>query len=144
MKRLMSKGKYTLKVVNHPHAKLLGRLKYKSKIICIHNEQLKDTQTIQMYNNLKNSNCEGQRVQMKGFSNVFEIERTAIENNHTHTHSPLYFMVTTNQKIYKRYTKQRKDSKHSTQDSHHSNHKNKRRKEKKSAKTTPKQLTKWK
>ena len=34
---------------------------------------------------------------MKGFSNVFEIERTAIENNHTHTHSPLYFMVTTNQ-----------------------------------------------
>ena len=34
-------------------------------------------------------------------------------------------MVTTNQKIYKRYTKQRKDSKHNTQDSHHATHKKK-------------------
>ena len=45
MKKLTSKGKHIVKVGNHPHTKLVGRLKDKSsKIICIHNKQLRDTQ----------------------------------------------------------------------------------------------------
>ena len=42
MEKLTGKGKYIIKVGNHPHIKL-GWLKDKSsKIICIHNKQLKD------------------------------------------------------------------------------------------------------
>ena len=45
MGKLTGKGKYTIKVGNHPHTKLVGRLKDKSsKIICIHNKQLRGTQ----------------------------------------------------------------------------------------------------
>ena len=45
MKKFTGKGKHTVKVGNHAHIKLVGRLKGKSsKIICIHNKQLKDTQ----------------------------------------------------------------------------------------------------
>ena len=41
-KKLTGKGKYIIKVGNHPHIKI-GWLKDKSsKIICIHNKQLKD------------------------------------------------------------------------------------------------------
>ena len=43
--KLTGKGKHTLKVGNHPYTKLTGRLKGKrSKIIYIHNKQLRDTQ----------------------------------------------------------------------------------------------------
>ena len=43
--KLTSKGKHTVKVGNHPHTKVVGRLKDKnSKIIYIHNKQLRDTQ----------------------------------------------------------------------------------------------------
>ena len=42
MKKLTGKGKHIIKVGNHPHTKLVGRLKDKSsKIICILNKQLK-------------------------------------------------------------------------------------------------------
>ena len=45
MKKLISKGKHIGKVGNHPHTKLVGRLRDKSsKIIYIHNKQLRDTQ----------------------------------------------------------------------------------------------------
>ena len=45
LKNLTSLGKHTIKVGNHPHTKLVGRLKDKSgKIICIQNKQLRDTQ----------------------------------------------------------------------------------------------------
>ena len=45
MKKLTGKGKHTVTVENHPHIKLVGRLKNKSsKIICIHNKQLRYTQ----------------------------------------------------------------------------------------------------
>ena len=45
MEKLTGKGKHTIKLGNHPHTKLVGRLKDKSsKIICIHNKQLSDTQ----------------------------------------------------------------------------------------------------
>ena len=44
-KKLTGKGKHIVKVRNHPHTKLAGRLKDKSsKITCIHNKQLRDTQ----------------------------------------------------------------------------------------------------
>ena len=47
MERLTGKGKHRIKVGNHPHTKLVGRLKDKSsKIICIHNKQLRDAQKI--------------------------------------------------------------------------------------------------
>ena len=43
-KKLISNGKYTVKIVNQPGKKLVGRLKGKnSKIIYIRNRQLKDT-----------------------------------------------------------------------------------------------------
>ena len=43
-KKLISKGKPTVKVVNQPHTKLVGRLKDKSsEIINIHNKHLRDT-----------------------------------------------------------------------------------------------------
>ena len=55
-KSLTSKGKHTIKVGNHLHTKLVGWLKGKSsKIICIHNKQLRDT--------IKDSNHEVRRVQ---------------------------------------------------------------------------------
>ena len=45
MKKLTSKGKHTIKVENHLHTKLVGRLKDKSsKIIYIHNKHLRDIQ----------------------------------------------------------------------------------------------------
>ena len=45
MKKLTGKGKHIIKVGNHPHIKLVGRLKDKSsKIICILNKQLRNTQ----------------------------------------------------------------------------------------------------
>ena len=44
MKKLTGKGKQAVKVGNHPYTKLVGRLKSKSKIIYIHNKQLRDTQ----------------------------------------------------------------------------------------------------
>ena len=48
-KNLISKVKHTLKVVNKPHIKLGGRLKNKSsKIIYIHNKQLRDKQNKKM------------------------------------------------------------------------------------------------
>ena len=43
MKQLIGKGKHTVKVGNHPHTKLVGRLKDKSSKI-IHNKRLRDTQ----------------------------------------------------------------------------------------------------
>ena len=44
MENLTGKGKHKIKVGNHPHTKLVGRLKDKrGKIICIHNKQLRDT-----------------------------------------------------------------------------------------------------
>ena len=47
MKKLISKGKHTVKVGNHPRKKLAGRLKDRgSTIICIHNKQLRDTQNV--------------------------------------------------------------------------------------------------
>ena len=39
MEKLTGKGKYIIKVGNHPHIKLKDK---SSKIICIHNKQLKD------------------------------------------------------------------------------------------------------
>ena len=45
MKKLTSKGRYAVKVENHPSTKLVGMLKDKSsQIIYIHNKQLRDTQ----------------------------------------------------------------------------------------------------
>ena len=45
IEKLTGKCKHTIKVGNHPHTKLVGKLKDKSsKIICIHNKQLRDTQ----------------------------------------------------------------------------------------------------
>ena len=45
MKKLTSKGKHTIKVENHLHTKLVGRLKdTSSEIICIRNKQLRYTQ----------------------------------------------------------------------------------------------------
>ena len=45
MEKLTGKGKHTIKVGNHPRTKLVGRLQDKSsKIICIYNKQLRDTQ----------------------------------------------------------------------------------------------------
>ena len=47
MKKLTSKGKYTIKVGNHPHTKLVGQLKEKSgRIIYIHDKKLRVTQNI--------------------------------------------------------------------------------------------------
>ena len=44
MGRLANKGKYTVKVGNYPHTKLVEILKDKnSNITCIYNKQLKDT-----------------------------------------------------------------------------------------------------
>ena len=49
MEKLTSKGKHTVKGGNHPHKKLVGRIKgQSSKVICIHNKQLRDTQNNQM------------------------------------------------------------------------------------------------
>ena len=46
MKKLIGKSKHSVKVGNHPRTKLVGRLEDESsKIICISNKQLKDTQT---------------------------------------------------------------------------------------------------
>ena len=43
--KLNGKDKHAVKVGSHPHTKLVGRLKNKSsKIIYIHNKQLRDTQ----------------------------------------------------------------------------------------------------
>ena len=54
--KLTGKGKHTLKVGNHPYTKLTGRLKGKrSKIIYIHNKQLRDTQN-NYIKHTKNSN----------------------------------------------------------------------------------------
>ena len=51
MKKLTGKGKHIVKVGNHPHTKLVERLKgISSKIICIHHKQLRDTQNNEMYN----------------------------------------------------------------------------------------------
>ena len=45
MKKLTGEVKHTVKVGNHPHTKLVGRLKDKtSKIIYSHNKQLRDIQ----------------------------------------------------------------------------------------------------
>ena len=45
MEKLTGKGKHRINVGNHPRTKLVGRLKDKSsKIICIHNKQLRDAQ----------------------------------------------------------------------------------------------------
>ena len=47
MEKLIGKGKHTVKVGNQPHTKLVGRLKGRSsKILYIHNKQLKNTQKI--------------------------------------------------------------------------------------------------
>ena len=47
MKKLTGKDKHTVKVVNHPHTKVVGWLKDKTtKIICIHNKQLRDNKTV--------------------------------------------------------------------------------------------------
>ena len=49
MEKLTSKGKYTIKVGNHPYTKLVERIKDESsKIICIYNKQLRDTQNNKM------------------------------------------------------------------------------------------------
>ena len=43
--KLIRKDKYAVKEVNQPYIKIVGRLKDKSsKIISIHNKQLRDTQ----------------------------------------------------------------------------------------------------
>ena len=43
--KFTKKGKHVLKIGNHRHINLMGRLKdKKGKVICIHNKQLKDTQ----------------------------------------------------------------------------------------------------
>ena len=45
MKKLISKGKYTVKLENQPHTKVVGRLADKSsKIIYIQDKQIRDTQ----------------------------------------------------------------------------------------------------
>ena len=44
-KNLIGKSKYTVKVIDQPLIKLEGSLKDKSKIIYIHNKQLRNTQT---------------------------------------------------------------------------------------------------
>ena len=50
MKKFTGKGKHTVKAGNHAHKNLVWRIKDKSsKIICIHNKQLRDTQNNQMY-----------------------------------------------------------------------------------------------
>ena len=49
MEKLTCKGKYTLKVGNHPHTK----------------------------NDIKTSSCEKERTQMQDIGNAFEIKRTA-------------------------------------------------------------------
>ena len=47
-KKLTGKGKYIVKIDNHPHTKLVGRLRdISSKIICICNKQLRVHKTIQ-------------------------------------------------------------------------------------------------
>ena len=54
MKKLTGKGKHIIKVGNHPHIKLVGRLKDKSsKIICILNKQLRNTQEKKWARNLR-------------------------------------------------------------------------------------------
>ena len=45
MKKLIGKGKHTVKAENHPHIKLIERLKDKSsKLIYIQNKELTNTQ----------------------------------------------------------------------------------------------------
>ena len=49
-KNLIGKGKYTVKVVNQPLIKLVGRLNDKrNKVIYIHSKQLGDTQKNVIY-----------------------------------------------------------------------------------------------
>ena len=61
MEKLTGKGKHRIKVGNHPRTKLVGRLKDKrSKIICIHDKQLRDAQKIDVKYSIKNSNHRGE------------------------------------------------------------------------------------
>ena len=47
MKSLTIKGRHTVRVVYHPHTKLVGRLNDKrSKIICVHNKPLWISSTV--------------------------------------------------------------------------------------------------
>ena len=59
-KNLIGKGKYTLKVVDQPLIKLVGRLKNKiCKIIYIHNKCLRNIQQKDVKPDVININCEG-------------------------------------------------------------------------------------
>ena len=61
--KLTSKGKYKVKVGNHPDMKLVGTLKDKSsKIIYIHNKRLRDTlNKLYLKYDIKKSNHDGSR-----------------------------------------------------------------------------------
>ena len=65
--KFTGKGNHKVKVESNPHTKIERRLKVKtSKIICIHNKLLRDTENNQdVKYNIKKSNCDGKRVQMQ-------------------------------------------------------------------------------
>ena len=104
MKTLTSKGKHTVKVGNHPHRKLVGKLKGKSsKITQIHNKQLRDTQLDKKYD-IKNSNHEGRRVYI--YIYIYIYMDCQIKN----------LIVTTNQNSI--IDTHKNEYKHNTKDSH--------------------------
>ena len=91
---LIGKGKYTVKVVDQPLIKLVGRIKKQSsKIIYIHDRQLQDIQNKKVKNNVKSIQC-GERES---------------KNKHSHTYIGYCIQLHGNHKpkMYNRNTKKK-------------------------------------
>ena len=122
MEKFIGKGKHTIKVRNHPRTKLVVRLKDKSsKIICIHNKQLRDTQ-----NNLM-QNIISKRVIMRGGGYKCRLFKMCLKLRDQQLKPSMYkyrllyknLMVTAKQKsIVDIHTKKKKEYKRNTEESH--------------------------